>query len=374
MTLIGNLPEVSFSALDPAEVERQLINIYEATTGKTLFPGQPERLFLNAMLLIICQQNVMIDLAAKQNLLAYATGGHLDHLGALLDTARQEPATATTTIRFGLAAPLEWDVLIPQGTRVSTGGGKVTFAVNETTTIPKGATQVDALATCEDAGAAGNGLVPGQVNKLVDPIGYITSAANITTTSGGSDREDDEAYRARIQLAPEHFSVAGPEGAYRYFTLSAHPEIVDCCVYSPVPGTVDVRPILTGGRLPSEEILQLVRDKLSADDVRPLTDTVIVAAPEVVEYEVHGGWYLCADDKALAETIKGKVAAALASYTEWQCTKPGRDINPTKLVSLVEQAGARRVTLNSFNFQKLEGWQIAREAVREFEFLGVEVE
>ncbi|OYX99778.1 MAG: hypothetical protein B7Y80_09305 [Hyphomicrobium sp. 32-62-53] len=32
--------------------------------------------------------------------------------------------------------------------------------------------------------------------------------------------EDDERFRRRIQLAPEAFSVAGPEGAYQYHTLT----------------------------------------------------------------------------------------------------------------------------------------------------------
>ena len=65
-------------------------------------------------------------------------------------------------------------------------------------------------------------LVVGQINTLVDPIAYISSVSNTTASTGGTDTEDDENYRERIQLAPESFSVAGSEGAYIYWARSAH--------------------------------------------------------------------------------------------------------------------------------------------------------
>ncbi len=56
----------------------------------------------------------------------------------------------------------------------------------------------------------------GQINELVDPIPFVSRVENISTSYGGSDIENDDKFRARIQIAPEHFSVAGPEGAYRF--------------------------------------------------------------------------------------------------------------------------------------------------------------
>jgi phage-related baseplate assembly protein len=63
-------------------------------------------------------------------------------------------------------------------------------------------------------------------------------------------------------------------------------------VSSPAPGVVDVRFVLTGGELPDEATVALVRGHLSGETVRPLTDTVLVDAPEVVEYAVRGFWHL----------------------------------------------------------------------------------
>jgi phage-related baseplate assembly protein len=52
--------------------------------------------------------------------------------------------------------------------------------------------------------------------------------------------EADTAYRARIQLAPEAFSVAGPASAYRFYALSAAPTIADASVPRPGP-TISAR-------------------------------------------------------------------------------------------------------------------------------------
>lgn len=124
-------------------------------------------------------------------------------------------------------------------------------------------------------------------------------------------------------------------------------DIADVSVSCPTPGTVDVRPVLEGGELPSEDVLEAVRQKLSADDVRPLTDTVIVQAPDGVFYDLDVTWFLSKADEALLATISSAVTSAVESYILWQRSKPGRDILPTRLISLMEQAGARRVVVRS---------------------------
>ena len=372
MNLLANLPDVNFADLDPAEVESAAITSYEALTGTTLYPGDPVRLFLETLVYIICIQNAAIDAAGKQNLLAYAQKDHLDHLGALMDTARLTPQAAITILRFRLAETLSWPVLVSQGSRVATGEGKMIFATDRTASIAPGDLYVDVPATCQTLGLAANGLVPGQINKMVDIVAYIDKVENIAVSYLGSNQEEDEPYRARIQLAPEHFSVAGPEGGYRYHTLSVHPDIADCSVWRPRPGVVDVRPILKGGEFPPPEILEAVRARLNDRLIRPLTDTVIVAAPEAVPYAIRGGWYLPQNAAPLAETRKLGIAAALEEFRLWQRSKPGRDINPTRLISLLEQAGAKRVVLDAPGFMVLSDSQIARETAIDMEFLGLE--
>lgn len=41
-------------------------------------------------------------------------------------------------------------------------------------------------------------------------------------------------------------------------------------------------------------------------------------------------------------------------YTAWQCARPGRDINPSKLISLLMETGIKRVDLAEPTFTSLK--------------------
>lgn len=368
------LPSVSFAETDPSEIEAAVLTGYESVSGQTLYPGDPVRLFLESLALHIAQQNLLIDMAAKENLLAYATGPHLEHLGALMATQRLTSTHARTTLRFEIAEEQAFPVLIPAGTRVATADTVQVFATDDVAVIEAGGRSAEIGATSVTPGSGANGLVPGQISALIDPLAYVSKVTNTTVTLAGSDVETDECYRTRIQLAPESYTCAGSAGSYRYHALAVHQDIADVAVWCPEPGHVDVRPVMRGGELPDETLLETMRRRLNADRVRPLTDTVTVAAPEVTGYAIRGGWYLRREDSALSLSIQRAVRAAVESYRLWQRSAPGRDINPTRLISLVERAGAKRVTLDSPSFRQLAKHQIARETEIRFDFLGVEDE
>ena len=67
--------------------------------------------------------------------------------------------------------------------------------------------------------------------------------------------------------------------------MQAHPNIVDVAVLSPVPGTVDLYPLLSTG-LPDGGVLTLVESFCSDEKVRPLTDTVRAKTPVKVDYTI----------------------------------------------------------------------------------------
>ncbi len=366
------MSEILFADVDTASVENAVLTAYERIAQTTLYPGDPVRIFLESVAYTITLQNNVINLAGRQNLLAYAGGAHLDYIGMMVATPRLGDSAAVATQRFSVAAPLDFNVAIPAGTRVATGDGMAMFSTDADAVIPAGATSVDVPVTAATPGASCNGLVPGQVNQLIDPVAYVVSTSNTTVTLLGSDVEDDDRYRARIQEAPEAFSGAGPRGAYRAHALAVHQDIAEVAVWSPKPGTVDVRPVMRGGELPTEEVLEKVRMALTAEDVRPLTDTVTVQAPELVEYELRLTWYLPKEMQALVATVTSRVNAAVEQYRRWQRAMPGRDILPLKLASLVEQAGARRVEIPSPVYMPLAGYQLARESLVSVTCGGVE--
>jgi len=365
---------LTFADLSVEDVEKSVLTAYEQIAGTTLYPGDPVRLFLESLAYVLAIQNGVIDMAGKQNLLAYAAGGHLDAIGLMTGTERLGESRALTTLQFTLEEPMGFSVEIPAGTRAATADGQTVFATDAVLSIPAGSASGAVPATAEEPGASANGLVAGQVNVLVDPVAYVASVENTTTTLLGADVESDDRYRARIQESPEAYTCAGPAGMYRSLAMGVSQDIAEVAVFAPVPGTVDVRPVLAGGELPTEDVLEAVRARLSADDVRPLTDTVIVQAPDGVSYELDVAWYLSREKEPLLETVKAAVEAAVNAYVLWQRSKPGRDILPTKLVSMMEQAGARRVVVNSPSYTVLAKSQIAREGQVSVTYGGVEDE
>lgn len=346
-TKVREYPDIHFVDTDTNTVVNALIQSYEAFTGRTLYPADPARLFILWVTDIIIQERVNIDFSARQNVPRYAEGEYLDSLAELFkDAYRLEPEKAKTTLRFTLSIPLEVATIVPAGTRV-TVDGEIIFQTLQALTIPAGDLFGDVEAECQTAGEIGNGFVPGQITQLIDIFPYFGSVENVSESDGGADEESDAAFYERMRESVETFSTAGPLGAYEYYAKSASALIVDVKATSPEPGEVDVRVLLSGGQLPGEEILKEVLDILNADKVRPLTDHVTVAAPETVPYDIDFTYWTQEGGAISDDKVAENIAAAVRTFKEWQGAKMGRDVNPSYLISLLMQAGAKRVKVRS---------------------------
>lgn len=368
---LKNLPEITFAERSPTTIQSNIIALYESIAERTLAEADPIRLLLSALASIIVNQRAVIDAAAKENLLAYADGDFLDHLGVLVGVTRMSSTYARTTLEYTLAASRSVSTTIPKGNRV-TADSQTFFATDDDLVIPAGSITGRVGATCTVSGAKGNGFAIGELASIVDPIAFVQSVTNVTASEGGGDAEKDDSLRTRIQEAPETFSTAGPEGAYKAKALGASTLIEDVSVDSPNPGEVVVYPILTGGEIPGEEMLNIVAETLNARDVRPLTDKLTVQAPEAVPYDVTLTYYIDREDATSATAIQEAVGTAIAAYIEWQGTKLGRDINPTELGYRIRAAGAKRVELTAPMFQTLAKNQIAKLGTKSVSFGGLE--
>jgi phage-related baseplate assembly protein len=353
-----NLPDVSFAQKSPEQIEAEILAYIEAETGIKPAPADPRRKFIQALVAWAAQQRAVIDYTGKQNLLAYAVDAFLDHIGASRHTPRIEAKAATATQRFYLSVAQQQT--IPAGTRV-TAGDNVFFETTQAVTVQIGQTYADVEVRCTEPGAKGNGYAIGQLNQLVDPIQWVSRTENITVTSGGADVEANDPYAERIRLAPESFSVAGPEGAYVYWAKTASADIVDVLVGSPSPGEVEIRPLLKDGGIPDQTVLEAVAAACNDRKVRPLTDFVQVLAPEAVSYDINLTYWIATSDSSLVTSIQTKVNEAVEAYKTWQKSKLGRDIDPSELIYLIKQAGAKRVVVTSPAFQTIELHQVAVE-------------
>lgn len=356
---IKNLPDISFiDNLKLDDLQGILINAfqeeYEKETGHklALSKADPNRIILLSCAQILYQEMQQINKAGRMNFLKYAYDGYLDNLSALKKVTRNPARTASVPIKFILSMPRETVTGIPAGTRV-TADYEVYFSVQEYAEIPAGETELTVIAVCTEAGVVGNGYAIGEINTLVDPIGFVNKVTNTETSAGGTEIEDDESMAERTYLAPSSYSTAGPDDAYVYWVKDVRPDIGDVKVTSPSAGIVDIRFVMDGGKLPDNKTILAVKEHVSQRGKRPLTDMVQVSSPDVVQFAINFKYYINASDSITAASIQENVNKAVDEYIIWQSCKIGRDINPDELIVRIKGAGAKRVVINAPVFQAI---------------------
>ncbi len=364
-----DLPDISFIENDTLDAMMQrLVGNYEKrykeVTGKTVSLGaaDPARIQLYAVALDLYQIEQYVDRAGKQDLLKYSYGGFLDNLAAGRRVTRRPAASARTTLRFTLSATKTYASAIPAGTRVTNGDG-VYFKTLEYSEVPAGDSYVDVEAECTTPGVAGNGFLAGQVNLLADPLPYVEKAANVSTSEGGTDLEDDLSLAERTYLAPSGFSTAGPQDAYTYWTKTRNTDVGSVRpVSNQAAGTVTVYVLMRDGTLPGAEVLADLTEFLKDREIRPMTDLVTVSAPTVKSFSITLTYYIARSNQASASAIQGQVDAAIADFITWQTTEIGRDINQTELIRRVREAGAKRVVVTAPEFTTVAATEVAQLA------------
>ena len=365
MNAIKSLPDISIiHNKDIDQVRQEMVADYESfiseATGQTvtLERSSVHRMELYAAAAQIYQAMQYIDRQGKQSILKYSYSDFLDNLAIFKGVTRNPATPATTTLRFTLSAVRDTATGIPQGTRVSTAGATY-FATDVYAEIPAGSTAVDVPATCTVAGTDGNGFAAGELATIVDPIPYVASVTNTTATEGGAEIESDDDLAERVFLAPGAYSTAGPEDGYLYHAKAYSAAIGDVVATSnQAAGTVDIVFIMADGSTPGEEMIEGLEGYLQGKTIRPMTDLVRVAAPQEVTYTINLTYYINRSDSAKAVTIQAAVAQAVADYQTWQ-RAIGRDINPSQLVRMVMDAGAKRVTVTAPTYTAVDATKVS---------------
>jgi phage-related baseplate assembly protein len=339
--------EPIFIERDTEQVLAELIASYESLAGRPLQPAQPERLLLNAFAYRETLIRQAIQDTAVQNLVRFSSAPVLDYLGEIVGVKRLAPAPASCTIEFTSAIGNPGGS-IPAGTRVASTDGKVVFATK--TAIPVPGTIGTSFSVSAEAlvgGLGGNGYVPGTIVNVLDPSPLIESAVNTDTTSFGTDEEDDEGLRERIQLAPASFSNAGSRGAYIFHTRTAHPSIIDVAVTSPTPGTVNIYPLVEGGITTPTPVINSVAAALNDEKIRPLTDTVVVLSPTAVNYAIVVN--LVVLTSADSGDVQDAVEAALTNFATNKRLKLGRDVMASQIIAECMIDGVYTATLSGWS-------------------------
>lgn len=171
--------------------------------------------------------------------------------------------------------------------------------------------------------------------------------------------ESDEDFRSRILLSLEGYTSAGSVGAYQFHALSASGDVKDVSVASPplVPGQVDVAILSrTGDGAASSPLLAAVEAALSAEDVRPLCDTVVVQPASIVNYSITA--VLKTYPGAGQEAVLAAAQEAAQAYAD-SMHLIGRDVTRSGIFAALHQPGVQNVTLTSPSADVVIGWNQA---------------
>lgn len=132
-------------------------------------------------------------------------------------------------------------------------------------------------------------------------------------------------------------------------------------------GCIELVPLLKGGQIPDEAMLEKVLETVNAADVRAMTDHVTVVAPEVIPYDVELVYYCTPDTEAEVIANVEYTDGAINRFSEWQSAALGRDINPDKLRALIlapnwaaNLTGAIRVDIVQPAHTELTDTQVAK--------------
>ncbi|CAO3418750.1 baseplate assembly protein [Azospirillum doebereinerae] len=158
------------------------------------------------------------------------------------------------------------------------------------------------------------------------------------------DGETDTALRFRIQNRVQGWANAGGAAHYRYWALSADPNIQDAAVSSPSAGRVRIAVLSRSGTgAPDTALLDSVKAVVLRDDVRVLTDTVEVVGATIKPVTVAARLWLYPEtpEAVFAETVDAfSTALAEARGLGWDLTR-------SWIVARLHAGGVHRVEVDS---------------------------
>lgn len=162
-------------------------------------------------------------------------------------------------------------------------------------------------------------------------------------TGAAAIMESDTDFRRRMVLAPEGYSVAGPEGSYIFHALSADADVLDASASSPMPGEVLVSILSRAGDgLASPALVAKVEAYLSDVTRRPLTDLVTVRSAEIVAFNIAATLYTYRgpDAAVVLQAARTRLDAYVAD-----CHRLGRDVTRSGIFAALHVDGVQNVDL-----------------------------
>lgn len=157
--------------------------------------------------------------------------------------------------------------------------------------------------------------------------------------------EKDDDFRQRLALKPESYSVAGPRDAFKFHGLSASGQVKDIGVTSPTPGTTSIYVLSrSGSGVPDSTIITAVSTRLNGEEIRPLSEEVLVYPATITNYSLN--IQLTLYPGASSELAISAAQTALAAYADAH-HRLDAEITISAIIAAAHVAGVKRTVVVS---------------------------
>lgn len=309
---------------------------YIQNGGDILYPGDEKEYLLRTVLAIGTAIMAKVDNACRMMTRRYATGEYLkvygdNHNCPYIEAVAAEAPVTITFQATGTAQTIE------AGTEL-TADGMVIYATIEDIEQTGEAQTVETTVRCQTPGTIGNGLHQGAQLQFINGNEAVLSAIVTANASGGTDAEEEEAYRERIGATGLASVTTGPYKQYESAAMAVSTQILDARVPRNLEaGDVTICLILASGA-DEEAIFADVQAALSPYDTRPMSDLVTVVSATEVPYTLNVKAYV-----GIFTALTADPQDTVDQYLAWQDNKVNRAWNPDKLRSMLYQIGCDRV-------------------------------
>lgn len=342
-----------FFERDPSVLKALMKAEFEERSGRTLYPAQTEMFLIEVAAYALSLLHEAAQTATLQNTAVWAEGRHLEDRGTNVSTFRLLAQPARATLRFTLSMARPNQVAVPAGTRAASPGG-IVLATDADLIIPAGSTQGEIGATATMPGAAWNGLAPGAVSDLLDPVAWVSAVENIDPVDGGTDVENEQRFRGRVVNALFTIAKTGPRNGYREHVLAVDPDIVDVAVIRPEPGHIHIHPLLSTG-LPDAALKATITAYLDPETLRAMGDDVAVLDPVRVGFEFEVTVRSLTAVPGIEDAAEAAIIAAFRPWTQ----SLGSQIAPSDIIRAVRKLAGVTDVETDLEFSDLAAHQFA---------------
>jgi len=309
------------------EIYTEMLEHFTKESGMTLHEGSEMAVRLYAFAAQIYGLYTQNSWTLEQCFPQTARGEYLDNHAALRGMVRSGALRAKGMLRFSVEQTQSEALVIPQGT-ICMSAGLVRFETTKAEELAPGGLFVDVLAQAVEEGPSGN-VPEGSVRVMAVAPPSISSCTNPVAFVGGAAEEEDEHLRLRVVESYQRMPNGANAAYYEREALSI-PQVVAVNVIGRARGRGTVDVVVAGAMGdPGTEIVNMVQAHLQkqreiAVDVRVLAATTVPFDLSVQLKLRQGGE---------SESVKGKVAAALAAY--FSGSRLGESVLRAKLGQLI---------------------------------------